>query len=112
MIEAGVVEDDDCVVVAFQDTETGAVVEFQYGEPDEQDIALGMTGVCVVVNGGAATCYQAVSEWSIEADQLTVVLTEKAARVLMMDPVVLVVDLSELRNRLEVEAAVRRVLAG
>lgn len=109
MIEAGVVDEGDYVVVGFHDTETGQVIELQYGEPDDQDVALGMTGVCVVVNGGAATAYEAVAQWSIEEELLTVELTEEAAATLGLDPV-FQVDLHGLPDRGEVERALRRVL--
>ena len=103
-------EEDDYLVVVFKDAKSESTIEFQYGEPDEQDIALGLTGVCVVVNGGAATAYQAVAEWSIEGDDLTVALTKEAAVTLGMDRVVQI-ELGPLLNRIEVETALRRVLA-
>lgn len=111
MFEAGVIRELESTVVVFGDLLTGETVEFQVGEEDAQDAAQRLTGVCVVVNGGAACAYQAVESWTIEDAHLNVILTQAAAATLCSEHE-FNADLAGLPNRVDVEAALREVLSG
>lgn len=83
MVEVGVLEENDVLVVAFRYPDSGSTIEFaqDLGEADPQDSALGMDTYSICVDAGLVF-YGGVEGWALVGDSLAFTLTEAAAEAL------------------------------